>query len=1137
MTEINSVSCPWLGLQSYGAIDADRFFGRRAVLAVVDAQLRSSGVSGVVGASGSGKSSLLVAGLASVGWSPVVCRPAPDPIAALAAAESRWRQDPAGESAVLVIDQLEEVFAINDDALRVEFFDRVVALAAGPTPVALGLRSDRYGDCAAYPEFAAILSRGHVLVPAPDDADLAEMIVGPARHAGVEVAPDVVAIAIDDVDGEPGALPLLSHALATTWQRRSSQRIELDDYLASGGVHGSIATAGEAVWSALDPELESPARRILTDLADPTSANLDIGRKLRVVDVALDGDEPARDALDRLVAGRLVVRDGGWIEIAHEAVFREWPRLRAWLEQDQAGLRVLGLVSEQARRWAADGHDPEGLLAGVRLDSGLEISERWPDRISPTSRAYLDASAERRRSADASLVERLRRQRQINRLLRGVIAAAVALAVGVGVFAYLADRERETAESARTVADARRLAALSSSVRGDQLDLAALLAVESNRRSDEISTRGALLASIVTRPELREYVAQGIEAGDATILAGSALVAFGAGEGSVVIVDAAASPATTLASIALGADDVAVRIRFVSDELIAVADDGDRLALYDVRSGDEVVVAVGEEMSRVLSMELSPDGSALAVGDVAGGITVYDARTLDVRTTWSASEAGITALAFHPNGTDLLATTEDPTLSAWRLADGSPIGEPRELLGETAALAFDPSGTHLALGSDPMVEIVDAATLAPTVEPFDAHGGLVYSLQWLDGGAELMSAGEDGAVEVWDPTTGRAVRRSLVGHTASVLAAAVASDEDLMVTSSTDGRVAVWSLAGRGPAARSLPGEAVVTAVAIAGDGTMVTGSDDGSVQRRDAVGEPVGDPVLVGEGRVADVTITPDGETVGVVLRSGAARVYRSGDLRPASPLLAIGERASRGSLSDDGRWFTVSQADRECDPCVHVFDLDSTAPDLGRTMTGSVETERGGVASSGAVLSPDGDRLVTISQAGDVEAFDRSTGDSIWSIDLEVPARSIARSADGELIAVGATSGRLVVLRASDGTELKVLRGHRGRVGSLAFRPDGRELASVSLEDGTMRLWDLDSGLTIGEPIDIGLDDYVQQAWTPDGDRLVVPHRNGTAMEYDLRVERLRAAACSLAGRDLTREEWTQYVGADAPRRSRCS
>lgn len=118
-----------------------------------------------------------------------------------------------------------------------------------------------------------------------------------------------------------------------------------------------------------------------------------------------------------------------------------------------------------------------------------------------------------------------------------MIAAAVALAVGVGVFAYLADRERETAESARTVADARRLAALSSSVRGDQLDLAALLAVESNRRSDEISTRGALLASIVTRPELREYVAQGIEAGDATILAGSALVAFGAGEGSVVIVD------------------------------------------------------------------------------------------------------------------------------------------------------------------------------------------------------------------------------------------------------------------------------------------------------------------------------------------------------------------------------------------------------------------------------------------------------------------------------------------------------------------------------------------------------------------------------------------------------------------------
>ena len=1113
MTEINSESCPWLGLQSYGATDAGRFFGRRTVLAAVDAQLRAGGIAGVVGASGSGKSSLLVAGLASAGWTPVVCRPAPDPLAALTAAEGQCARLAKGETAVLVIDQLEEVFAIDDDARRAEFFDRVVALVAGPTPVAVGLRSDRYGDCAAFPEFAGLLSRSHVLVPAPDEADLAEMIVGPARHAWVDVAADVVALAIDDVDGEPGALPLLSHALATTWQRRSSKRIELDD--------------GH----------EACARRILTDLADPTSANLDVGRKLRVADVAPESDAAASGALDRLVAGRLVVRDGGWIEIAHEAVFREWPRLRAWLEQDQAGLRVLGTVSEQARRWSADGHDPDALLVGVRLDSGLEIAERWPDRISAASRAYLDASVEHRRSADASLVERLRRQRRINRLLRGVIAAAIALAVGVGVFAYLADRERETAESARTVADARRLAALSGSVRGDQLDLAALLAVESNRRSDEISTRGALLASIVTRPELREYVAQGIEAGDATVLAGTALVAFGAGEGSVVVVDAAESPATTLASITLAPDDVAIRIRFVSDELVAVADDGDHLALYDVRSGDQVAVADAEDRSRVLSMELSLDGSELAVGDVAGGITLYDARTLTERTTWSASEAGITALAFHPNGSDLLATTEDPALTAWRIADGSPVGEPRELLGETAALAFDPSGSQLALGSDPMIEIVDAGSFEPVVEPFDAHGGLVYSLQWLDGGAELMSAGEDGAVDFWDPTTGRAARRSLVGHTASVLAASVADDEDLMVTSSSDGRVAVWSLAGRGPAARSLPGEAGVTAVAIAGDGSMVTGSEDGTVQRRDDAGEPIGDPVEVGEGRVADVVITPDGDTVGVVLRSGSARVFRSEALTPTGPLLAVGERASRGSLSDDGRWFTVSQADRECDPCVHVFDLDSTAPDLDRTMTGSVETERGGVASSGAVLSPDGDRVFTISQAGDVEAFERSTGESVWSIELEVPARSITRSPDGDLVAVGATGGRLVVLRASDGSELKVLRGHRGRVGSLAFRPDGRELASVSLEDGTMRLWDLESGLTIGEPIYIGLDDYVQQAWAPDGDRLVVPHLNGTAMEYDLRVERLRAAACSLAGRDLTPEEWTQYVGADATRRSRCS
>ncbi len=1138
MSDIGSTACPWLGLRSYGPEDASRFHGRRSLIAAVDLQLRSKGTSGVVGSSGSGKSSVLGAGLASLGWTPILCRVTVDPLEALTEAESRSKALGPDDRAVLVVDQMEEVFAVEDDQVRSDFFDRLVSLAGGESsiPIAFALRSDRYGDCAAYPEFAEVFARNHVLVPTPSEEDLTEMILGPARRAGLEVAPAITAAILDDIDGEPGALPLLSHALASAWQECGSERIELEHYEACGGIHGSIAATGESVWSSLTPEQAIAARRILTELVDPLSPNLDISRKLRPSEVLAEGTEQTELALERLVAGRLVVRDGGWIEIAHEAVFREWPRLRAWLEEDQSGLRVLGTLSAESRRWAAEGNDPDSLLTGVRLESGLEVAQRWPDRIPPSSRTYLDASVERRTADEAALLDRLKRQRRMNRVLRGAVAAAVALAVGVGVFAYVANRARDTAESARTIADARRLAALSGSLRADQLDLAALLAVESSRRSDEVTTRGALLASIVTRPELREYAQQGIEAGDATMLDGSKIVAFGAGEGSVELADTATSPATRISRIKLRPDDVAVRIRFLSAERVAIADDGDHIGMYEVATGKQVRTAEVLDQPRVLSMEVSLDGTTLVVGDVDGNISLYDTTTLERKGRFAVADSEITALAVHPNGTDVIVASLEPMLSTWQMSDGSQRGEQYPLQGETTSVAFDPSGSRLAIGSDQNVEIVDAVSLNPLVEPFDAHGGLVYSLQWLEDGAVLMSAGEDGTVAFWEPSSGRASRRALMGHTASILAATVATDEDVMLTSSSDGRVAIWSLAGRGPAARSLPAVGEMTSVAVAADGSMVTGTVDGKLQRRDADGTLIGEAVTVGEGRIADVVVTPDGSTVGAVLWGGSARVYRGKELRPVSPELKIGIFSSRASLSEDGRWFAVSQADAGCDPCVHVFDLQSTAPDLDRVLSGSAGSETGGFGSRGVELSADGEQLYSISQAGDVEAFTRSTGASIWKINLEAPARSIAQSADGSQLAVGATGGQLLILDAASGRRLQVLRGHRGRVGSLAFRPDGRGLASISLEDRTMRIWDLETGLTIGEPIYIGLDDYVQHAWLPSGDRVLVPHQNGTVMEYDLRVDQLRSAACALAGRDLSTFEWEQYVATGTPRRG-CS
>src|SRR5262249_22910328 len=344
--------------------DAGFFFGRERLVAELVARLAASRFVGIVGASGAGKSSLLRAGLlpalrggalpGSDAWRRVLGRPG-EPL------------DP--QATLVAVDPLEEVFGLPDDE-RVRFLDALVA-ATERSRVVVCLRADLYGRCAEHRGLADALSRSQVLVGPMEPDELRRAIVAPAARAGLEGEPGLVDALVAAVEGEAGAWPLLSTALLELWRLRGGNVLRLETYRAAGGVDGAVARLAEQTYARLDAPEREAARRLLLRLADE-GPGAPVRRR---VPLAEAGDPAPPEAP---AEARLVTVGDGFAEVAHEALLRDWPRLRDWLDADVEGRRVHRELAANAREWEAHGRDDAGLYRGARLATALEWAAARP---------------------------------------------------------------------------------------------------------------------------------------------------------------------------------------------------------------------------------------------------------------------------------------------------------------------------------------------------------------------------------------------------------------------------------------------------------------------------------------------------------------------------------------------------------------------------------------------------------------------------------------------------------------------------------------------------------------------------------------------------------------------------------------
>ncbi|MFI6239593.1 hypothetical protein ACIBEF_06915 [Micromonospora sp. NPDC050795] len=565
--------CPYQGLTAFQPEQAELFFGRTELVERLLARADQRCLTAVVGASGSGKSSLLRAGLLGAitadrglaqRWQTMLLTPTEHPLEALAAEIAKLTGQDAPEirkelaadaaaldiavrsalaggppqtRALLVVDQFEEVFTLcPDKAERRRFIEALLDAAQGAdrrTTVVLGVRADFLAHLMQYPDLAVALEdEAHLLVRPVSATDLREIITRPAAQVGMGVEADLVSTVLADAADEPGALPLVSHALLETWQRRSGETLTLSAYQASGGVRGAIAQTAERAYGDFGAVERRAARRVflrLTALGDGTEDT-----RRPIMRTELDGiaDEAVTArVLDQLAESRLVVMGDGTVEVAHEALIRAWPRLHRWLTDDRANLLIHRRLTEAAHTWATLDRDTGALYRGTQLLGAQALTEDRPEELNELESSFLHSSSA---LAEAEQSAGRRQARLFKHLVAGISTLLVLALLGGAV----AVRQRQDARRQQVAALSSELSLQARSLLATDPDLAGLLAVEADHLNSNTETQGSVL-SAAAAPRRTELNVGGPSIYTVAFNPDHSLLASAAGDGTIGLWDPA----------------------------------------------------------------------------------------------------------------------------------------------------------------------------------------------------------------------------------------------------------------------------------------------------------------------------------------------------------------------------------------------------------------------------------------------------------------------------------------------------------------------------------------------------------------------------------------------------------------------
>ncbi|MFC4855360.1 protein kinase domain-containing protein [Actinophytocola glycyrrhizae] len=1101
-------SCPYPGLQSFGMRDSDWFYGReqsvRDLLARLSRQRAEDGPLIVVGASGAGKSSLLNAGLLAAhtraGERSLAMTPGDRPIGTLAArlaaltrsdaqqlAQRLWSrpsdfgelcQAAAGQRGPLVVavDQAEELFTQCRDPRERDAFATALA-SAWPARVVIAVRADFVEHCISLPALKPSLDAPYVLGPLSVD-ELARVVTQPAAAAGLELEPGLVDRLITDVGAgrDPGALPRLAHALRETWHNRDGNRLTLNGYQRTGGVDRAVALTADGVYDRL-PERDRWALRAallrMVTLLDGGGGGVGIARR------RARRDEVPPPVLESLVAARLVTVDRDTVALSHDALLTAWPRLREWVEEDRNGLLVRQQLAEAVAAWRRSGQDRGDLYRGARLAAALDWSAGRTD-LTPDEHAFLQASD--------------RDRRRTTRRLRGLVAGLASLLVIALVAAVVAVISRGEAQDQRNVALSRQLAAESLAEAFVDPVSAMRKAVRGWRASPTAEARGALLSAPgLTYPS--SFPSGLGQAYSVDLSPGGELVAAGSGGGEIAVWDVAEhrrldldiTGAGTIRTVRFSPDG---RMLAVSSIVSGSAEESG-VRIWSMPDG-KLIRRLRHNVNAIGPASWRPDGAAVAALSIdregVARVGEWDPWTGNLIRWVAPVGANVASLEYDRPGERLAIGHGDGVLDLWDVATGALIARHDDhrrtaVVGEDGYVPVQVAFSDELLASvsiaDNTIRLWNAKTgalvrqFADITRHVTDPGQGPIALAFGSDGALLYTNSDSTTLTSWDVLTGsysgvlapgpRA--GTIVGKT--VLAIDVSDDGRTKVAATSDGTVLRW---------HSNPNWYVrptgsVTGLDFSPDGrTLLAGDGEGGVETWEATTgrQLTSDRV---DGAVFAAVHTPDGQRI-TATADGTFTITttRAGVARPRSVRLT--GRQFRGALavSPDGSMFAAAHQSpvRVEEAIDHKIVIWDTA-----TLRQRAVLELGARSPADLTFSPDGERLVALANSdGDSTVGSDPDGDNSstmvsWRVPgfdgaKQVPLDENTLSAlvftpDGRSVLTAGTEGVIQVRDAATGRVTDRFGGHSSTVREIAVARDGRTIATATVEDPVIRLWDL--------------------------------------------------------------------------------
>ena len=915
----------------------------------------------IVGASGSGKSSVARAGLiaalkqdaiaGSAHWPVTVFRPGPDPLESLAVALSRSLNVAQGASAlselietfkksektlhliarqllaenalgmrlVILADQFEEVFTLSPAGEVREALIRNLLYAAkvvqGQTVVIVTMRADFYGKCAVNSQLAAAFSDHHVLVGPMSEDELRRAIERPTRLVGCELEPGLVDLLLQDVHHQRGALPLLQHALLELWNKREGRRLTVKAYEEIGKLEGALQKRADATLKGFSQDEQERCRQIFLRLTQPGEGTEDTKRRVSMQELeSMSGTSSDEEAIiQKLANASLLTTEGditrgdAFVEVAHEALIRNWPQLRKWVDVDRAGLRTRTRLTEAAREWKNAGREATYLYSGARLAVAEEWAGSHPKELSADEGEFLRCSREAHNQREANELAAARKlaeeQEQAAKKLRrraiwaagAAVVALILLAVSV-VMWRASVSARAVAEEQARIAESRRLAAQSSSALAKHPQRSLLLAIEAVRVGQ--SVRGIRVAA--GEQSLREAL---------EVIGGRRVIR-------------ANGPIT---AVAISPDNHWV---------VTGSKDNNTAHLWDVSANDlrSNPVILRGHAGEVTAVAISSDNHWVVTGSKDNTARLWDLSAKDpgANSVVLRGHAGVVAaVAISPDSHWIVTASYDNSARLWDLSAKDPRVDPVILRGHedwVKAVAISPDSHWVVTGSDDnTARLWDLRTKNPGANPvvLRGHESGVTAVVFSPDNHWVVTASNDETARLWDlrakdPAANPVILR---GHKGEVTAVAISPDNHWIVTTSKDNTARLWDLRAKDPGSNPLilgGHDAPVAAVAISPDNHwVVTASFDNTGRVWDLrAKDPGANPVVLRghEHPVAAVAISPDNHWVVTASYDNTARVWDlSADDPGVNPVVLRGHGAQVNAvaISSDNHWLVTASSD----------------------------------------------------------------------------------------------------------------------------------------------------------------------------------------------------------------------------------